>query len=319
MPRLSIGMPTRNNGPTLEKAIDSLLHQTFGDFELIISDNCSTDDTPEICRAFVARDNRVRYIRQQDDIGQKNNFHFVLKEARAPYFMWASGDDYWHNTFIEKNMAVLDADSTIGDSVSEVQFTRLGQPVPFPPATQPLMGSVRENFFAYLRDPGDNSRVFGIFRREHLVNSFPTRMFHAWDYALVAGTLRYGKHYRLPETLLIRDLTDAAKYRAGIDRDNRGWRSWMMPLWPFTRYLLFSMKMPLSPRIALALLLLNLRFHRLYANLKYPRYGRLLTRLHPVHNRIVRIVCADALARPFSDVAIDRDTHDEDGESPRIA
>jgi glycosyltransferase involved in cell wall biosynthesis len=312
-------MPTRNNGPTLEKTIDSLLRQTFSDFELIISDNCSTDNTPDICHAFVSRDSRVRYIRQPHDIGQKDNFHCVLKEARAPYFMWASGDDYWHDTFIEKNVAILDADPTIGDAVSQVQFTRQGQPVAFPPATQPLMGSVRENLFAYLRDPGDNSRVFGIFRREHLVNSFPTCMFHSWDYALVAGTLRYGKHYRLPETLLIRDLTDAASYRAGIDRDNRGWRFWMMPLWPFTQYLLFSMKIPCSPRILLALLLLNLRFHRLYANFKYPRYGRFLTRLHPVHNWMVKIVCEDALARPLSDATIGRNTHDGDGESRKTA
>jgi glycosyltransferase involved in cell wall biosynthesis len=299
MPRLSIGMPTRNNGPTLANAIDSLLQQTFSDFELIISDNCSTDDTSEICRAFVSRDSRVRYIRQQNDIGQKNNFHFVLKEARSPYFMWASGDDYWYNTFIEKNVAVLDTDPTIGDSVSEVQFTRRGQPVAFPPATQPLMGSVRENLFVYLRNPGDNSRVFGIFRREHLVNSFPTEMFHAWDYALVAGTLRYGKHHRLSETLLVRDLTESAKYKAGIDRDNQGWCSWMLPLWPFTRYLLFWMKIPISLRIVFALILLNLRFHRIYANFKYPRYGRLLTQLMSIHSRFVKMICKDVPARPL--------------------
>jgi len=74
-------------------AIDAILAQTFEDFELIISDNASTDGTAAICRGYAARDARIRYIRQVENCGAISNFGFVLKEASAPLFMWFAADD----------------------------------------------------------------------------------------------------------------------------------------------------------------------------------------------------------------------------------
>ena len=62
-PRLSIGLPVYNGERFLAQALECLLAQTFRDFELVISDNASTDRTSEICYAYVQRDPRVRYVR----------------------------------------------------------------------------------------------------------------------------------------------------------------------------------------------------------------------------------------------------------------
>lgn len=92
-PRVSIGVPVYNGEPFLKQALESLLAQTFTDFEVIISDNASTDSTPEICQEFAARDRRVRYHRNARNTGMIANFRNVLELATGDFFMWACADD----------------------------------------------------------------------------------------------------------------------------------------------------------------------------------------------------------------------------------
>lgn len=101
-PLVSIGFYIWNGAACMRDALDSLLAQTFTDFELIISDNASADDTQTICEEYVKRDSRIRYIRQKENIGGYANADFVRHEARGKYFMWASHDDAWDKHFIEK-------------------------------------------------------------------------------------------------------------------------------------------------------------------------------------------------------------------------
>jgi len=101
LPIVSIGLPVYNGDKYLKKALDSLLMQSITDFELIISDNCSTDNTSNICQEYANKDSRIRYIRQQENIGATSNFHFVLKVASAEYFMWAAHDDLWSSDWLE--------------------------------------------------------------------------------------------------------------------------------------------------------------------------------------------------------------------------
>ncbi|MEH1804683.1 glycosyltransferase family 2 protein [Nostoc sp.] len=112
-PRLSIGLPVYNGEKFLKEAIDSLLAQTFEDFELIISDNASTDKTEEICRAYVEQDQRICYYRNDKNIGCAGNFNRVLKLSSGEYFKWAAHDDLHSPDFIKKCVEVLDQDPTI--------------------------------------------------------------------------------------------------------------------------------------------------------------------------------------------------------------
>jgi glycosyltransferase involved in cell wall biosynthesis len=100
-PSVSIGMPAFNDEKHVTRALDSLLAQTYTNFELIISDNCSTDGTWMILKNYASKDRRIRLYRQKENIGALKNFSFVLDQARAEYFMLAASDDYWDSRFVE--------------------------------------------------------------------------------------------------------------------------------------------------------------------------------------------------------------------------
>ncbi len=117
-PKVSIGFAVFNGEKTIERAIKSILSQTFKDFELIISDNASSDDTEKICKIFKSNDERVRYIRQNYNIGAAANYKYVLNQARGEYFMWAAADDWHSNDFLEVNVKVLDLNSDYSASTS---------------------------------------------------------------------------------------------------------------------------------------------------------------------------------------------------------
>lgn len=101
-PLVSIGMPVFNGERFLRKTLDSLLAQDYENFELNISDNASTDQTEDICREYVAKDNRVRYDRNETNYGVPFNFNKVLELASGKYFMWAGDHDLWHPSFISR-------------------------------------------------------------------------------------------------------------------------------------------------------------------------------------------------------------------------
>src|SRR4051794_27763407 len=112
-PRVSIGMPVRNGAKYIRQAIDSILAQTFTDWELIVCDNASTDSTEQIVREYAARDSRIRYHRNPRDIGPAANHNIGFEMSRGEYFRWHAHDDMIAPTYLEKCVAALDADPTI--------------------------------------------------------------------------------------------------------------------------------------------------------------------------------------------------------------
>lgn len=106
---ISIGLPTYNGEKYLEQAINSLRAQTYRYFELIISDDASTDATETICRKYAKRDKRISYTRQKRNLGFAVNFNYVLKKAKGNYFIWAGQDDYWDKRFTETLFKLIKA------------------------------------------------------------------------------------------------------------------------------------------------------------------------------------------------------------------
>ena len=106
-PKISIGMPVYNGEKYIREALDSLLAQTFTDFELIISDNASTDNTEKICREYMSIDNRISYLRQVKNVGAVANFDFVLAQAKSSCFMWAAHDDVWDKEYLNSGLLLL--------------------------------------------------------------------------------------------------------------------------------------------------------------------------------------------------------------------
>jgi len=106
--KVSIGMPVYNGASHIREALDSLLGQSFQDFELIISDNASDDGTKEIVIEYANKYHNVRYIRQEQNIGSLANFEWVLNNSSSDLFMWAAHDDKWHPNFLEETIRLLE-------------------------------------------------------------------------------------------------------------------------------------------------------------------------------------------------------------------
>ena len=107
-PRLSVGLPVYNGENYLAESIEALLGQTFGDFELIISDNASTDGTADICRHYESQDPRIRYFRQAHNIGGAPNHNYLVEKARGELFKWASHDDLYARDLLQRCVDALD-------------------------------------------------------------------------------------------------------------------------------------------------------------------------------------------------------------------
>ena len=108
IPKVSIGMPVYNGEKYIREALDSVLAQTYTDFELVISDNASTDGTEAICREYMSKDTRIEYIKQPINVGACNNFNYLLEHARGDYFTWLAHDDYLDSSFLEVIVRYLD-------------------------------------------------------------------------------------------------------------------------------------------------------------------------------------------------------------------
>ncbi len=118
-PRVSIGLPVYNGEKYLAAAIESVLAQTFGDFELIISDNGSTDRTAEICQQFADLDPRVRFVREPQNRGAAWNFNRVVELAEGEFFKWHAADDLIAPEFLQCCLEVLDAQADVALVMSQ--------------------------------------------------------------------------------------------------------------------------------------------------------------------------------------------------------
>lgn len=111
MPRVTVCLPTYNRAHYLSGAIESVLNQTFRDFELLICDNASTDETPEVVKRF--RDTRVRYVRHPQNIGMPGNWLHVINASTGQYCGILSDDDRWEPAFLERLIVPLDEDESV--------------------------------------------------------------------------------------------------------------------------------------------------------------------------------------------------------------
>jgi len=216
-PTLSIGLPVYNGEEFLGESLNALLAQTYRDFELIISDNASTDGTAEICRAYAERDRRVRYVRQPVNIGAAPNHNALVLLARGRYFKWASHDDLYAPTLLERCIEVLETDpepvlvharDAIIDHHGEVVRT-----LPYPLDTANPRPSARLRSLLYV--PGGND-FYGVIRAEVLRRIDLHGSYYNADRTIVASLCLQGPFHQVPEVLYFRrDHPDRASRASG--------------------------------------------------------------------------------------------------------
>lgn len=110
--QITVGFPVYNGEKFIKEAIDSILNQTFKNFELIISDNASTDNTELICRDYAAQDPRIRYYRNEKNLGAAKNYNRVFELSESEFFKWANHDDIHDIQFLEKCLKALEKNSS---------------------------------------------------------------------------------------------------------------------------------------------------------------------------------------------------------------
>ena len=104
---VSILMPAYNTAPFIAEAIESILTQTFTDFELLIADDASTDNTFEIARVFLEKDRRIKVFKHPENLGFVGNKNFLLKQASGDYIAWQDSDDISYPERIKVQMDAI--------------------------------------------------------------------------------------------------------------------------------------------------------------------------------------------------------------------
>ena len=211
-PAVSIGLPVYNGEAFLARALDSLLAQTFADFEIVVSDNASTDATAEICAAYAERDPRIRYHRHARNGGAAANYNFTVEMARGAYFKWMAHDDLVAPGFLQTCMdAFARAPESVVLSFTKVCWVGVDDEVlkyydvPIPWDGRDVRSRVasllRDRVHSFLHHP---YALFGLIRTETLRQTRLIQSFHSADRVLLLELALRGDFLELPEYLFYR-------------------------------------------------------------------------------------------------------------------
>ena len=206
MPRVSVGLPVYNRERYLCTSIESILNQTYQDFELIITDNASTDNTEQICREYAAKDGRIRYHRNKENIGAPKNFNLAFELSNGEYLKWATSDDYVGPEMIEKAVEVLDSNPDVVLCYPNAEIIDAeGKFLEYYDDVLNLQDSKASGrFIKLLTRIGLAHQHLGLIRCSMLKKTSLHGNFIAADINFLAELTLYGKFYELPEYLLYR-------------------------------------------------------------------------------------------------------------------
>jgi glycosyltransferase involved in cell wall biosynthesis len=208
-PLVSIGLPVYNGDDLLEKALHSILAQTYSNFELIISDNASTDKTREICEAYAAKDSRIKYYRNEKNIGGHNNFNRVFELATGQYFKWAAHDDLCAPDFIEQCVSILEKNPSFVVSYPKTKLINEREEVlPNNCDENPLLTHSSKPHIRFrnliidsFAKPHRCLQLFGVMRRDTLAKTPLLGNYPGADKVLLVKMALLGQYYEVPEYL----------------------------------------------------------------------------------------------------------------------
>jgi glycosyltransferase involved in cell wall biosynthesis len=228
-PRVSIGLPVYNGERYLRQAVESLLAQTFTDFELILLDNASTDGTQSICRDLAAGDPRVVYLREPVNTGGIRNHNKTVELARGEYFKWAAHDDNYAPTFVERCVQHLDAAPNTVLAFSRAAFIDENG-APLHEYHHPLdlaRPDPGERFLAYVFANHVMVEDYGLMRTG-VLRSTPLFGTFVWsDMVLFAELAFHGPFIEIPEVLFFR--RDHPQRAMRANKDARSLGAWSAP------------------------------------------------------------------------------------------
>jgi glycosyltransferase involved in cell wall biosynthesis len=202
-PLVSVGMPVYNGEQYLTQALESVMAQEYENFEVIVSDNASTDRTPEICNEYVKRDSRLRYYRNEKNIGAAGNFTRAFELSQGKYFMWAAHDDLWQPSYVSACVEVLERRPEAAVCCTRLRtINEEGE----------VVGQIDNNFETCARDPATRIKqlllhpapwfaICGLVRSEVLRKCRPFQKVWGSDVVILTEICLVGQVAMVPETL----------------------------------------------------------------------------------------------------------------------
>jgi glycosyltransferase involved in cell wall biosynthesis len=205
-PCITIGLPVYNGERYLAAALESILAQTIQNFELVISDNASTDSTQQICKTYAAGDSRIRYYRQDENLGAAHNFNFVFSQARGKYFKWAAHDDLLAPTYLERCLIILEEDpGVVLVYPRTIDMDATGREFGYYSEGLDLQSHVpHKRFRKFMATPGFSYPIFGLQRSDVLRSTPGMGNFPMADRNLIGEMSLYGRITEIPEYLFYR-------------------------------------------------------------------------------------------------------------------
>ncbi len=205
-PRVTIGLPVMNGEKYLALAVDAILCQSYRDFELVIVDNASTDRTQEICDAYARRDPRVRYYRNESNIGAAPNHNRAFELSTTEYFKWSGYDDLISPDFLEKCVAVLDQKPEVVLCIPETAIidgdgTLIGYQHYRADLSSP---KPQRRFINFVRKTDMGNQTYGVMRASAIRQTSMHGSFPASDLVFLAELTLYGQFHVIPEYLFFR-------------------------------------------------------------------------------------------------------------------
>lgn len=217
MTAISVALPVYNGERYLGVAIESVLGQTCGDFELIVTDNASTDGTEAIAREYAARDARVRYVRNTVNVGAAGNYCRGFERARGRYFRWLAADDYLAPAALEASLRVLEehADVAVCTSAADIVDEHGHTLYRYADAQALEQPRALARFRAVMQQDPWCIALYGLMRRATLQRTALLGPFSGSDCTLLAELALHGRFVQLPLVLFYRRVhPDAYSYRS---------------------------------------------------------------------------------------------------------
>jgi glycosyltransferase involved in cell wall biosynthesis len=228
---VSIGMPVYNGAQFICNALDSLLSQNYEAFEIIISDNASTDATNNICMEYANRDERIRYYRNQINMGASWNFNHVFDLSAGEYFMWASYDDYWDSKYIDTCLQTLKTSKNIvlAGTICRSIDSDTNQLIFVDKGFSTIGLNPSQRFIRYKSIIHSGSHIggifYGLYRKITLKQVMPIRKVIAADHLLLAELSLLGEFITVQKPLFFKRWGGASssikKIAAAIGINNR--------------------------------------------------------------------------------------------------
>ena len=207
-PLVTVGIPIRNGQNYIREGLESILAQTMTDFEVVICDNASTDSTEAIVREFADRDPRVRYFRNERNLGPAGNHNRCVERATGKYFRWQAHDDLIAPTYLEKVVGVMEKDSTVANCHSWTkQIHADGSPYgdyKFVIGTDDRSLPVRFSRLINVRHRVHlEYEIFGMWRREQMIQTRLQSPCAHGDRVHLVRMILFGRFCEVPEFLFI--------------------------------------------------------------------------------------------------------------------